>query len=262
MSLRRMLPFIFVNIVVSAVVVLLVLSWWDSRQEEPADTTPVSIGGLNTPVATGPTAAIGETSVAAAPTVEAGDDGPTIHIVQAGDTLGKIAELYDVSVEDIATANEIVNVNTIAIGQELLIPIGGLPTETPLPTAQPTQNASPTPLPTEPPAPGTVVVEITEVIGVGDLATEAVRITNVGTRQAELRGWQLFDEQGHIYRFVDATLYGSSAAGSPAILIHTEAGQNGPSDLYWGQEMAVWESGETVTLRDAEETVQATYEIP
>jgi urease beta subunit len=120
----------------------------------------------------------------------------------------------------------------------------------------------PTPLPTEPPPEGEAIVEITEVIGVGELTEEAVRLTNVGTRPVQLGGWQLFDEQGRIYTFADATLFGSSDAGSPALLVHTEAGQNGPSDLYWGQETAVWEPGETVSLRDAEDTIQATYVIP
>lgn len=266
MSIRRMLPFIFVNIVISAVVVMLILVWWENRQEEIAATATPLPGVGETPVAgatTGPLAApTGETPVAGATPETAEEDGPTIHIVQAGETLGRISQQYDVPVEDIAEANDLFNVNSISVGQELIIPIGGLPTATPLPTASPTADDPPTPRPTEPLPEGTAVVEITEVVGVGDLASEAVRITNAGARPLSLRGWQLVDEQGNVYTFVDVTLYGSGDAGSPAIVVHTEAGQNTPSDLYWGQEAAVWETGETVTLQDPEGTVQATYVIP
>lgn len=266
MSIRRMLPFIFVNVVVSAVVVLLILTWWDSRQEEIAATATPLPGVGETPLAdvtANPltVAPTGETEAGATPETEE-EDGPTIHIVQAGETLGRISQLYDVPVEEIAEANDIFNINSISVGQELVIPIGGLATATPLPTASPTADEPPTPRPTEPLPEGTAVVEITEVVGVGDLASEAVRITNAGARPLSLRGWQLVDEQGNAYTFVDVTLYGSGDAGSPAIVVHTEVGQNTPSDLYWGQEAAVWESGETVTLQDAEGTVQATYLIP
>lgn len=266
MSIRRMLPFIFVNVIVSAVVVLLILTWWDSRQEEIAATATPLPGVGETPLAdvTADPLAVaptGETPAGATPEAEE-EDGPTTHIVQAGETLGRISQLYDVPVEDIAEANDIFNANSISVGQELVIPLGGLSTATPLPTASPTVDDPPTPRPTEPLPEGTAVVEITEVVGVGDLASEAVRITNTGARPLSLRGWQLVDEQGNAYTFVDVTLYGSGDAGSPAIVVHTEVGQNTPSDLYWGQEAAVWESGETVTLQDAEGTVQATYLIP
>lgn len=44
------------------------------------------------------------------------------YVVQAGDTLGQIAERFGVSVEDIAEASGITDVNTLEIGQELDIP--------------------------------------------------------------------------------------------------------------------------------------------
>lgn len=270
MSLRRMVPFILINVVVSATVVLLILFWWDSRQSD-AQTQQTPVAGqptFGTPVAVELAAGEedvtddGSDAVTESTADEEDDDGSTIHIVQPGDTLGRISQQYDVPVEDIAAANDIVNVNTISVGQQLLIPIGGLSTETPPPTAEPSAEATPEPLATDAPPEGTAVVEITEVIGVGDLTSEAVRISNSGTRPLELREWQLEDEQGHVYSFVDVTLYGSSEAGTPSILVHTEAGQNGPSDLFWGLEAPVWEAGETVSLRDAEGTMQATYLIP
>ncbi|HZD10318.1 MAG TPA: lamin tail domain-containing protein, partial [Candidatus Binatia bacterium] len=151
--------------------------------------------------------------------------------------------------------------NAISVGQELIIPIGGLPTQTPQPTAVPTETPTVTPTPTSAVEEASPLIEITEVIGIGDLTKEAVRISNGGARPLMLRGWRMEDEDGNVYTFVDVTLYGSGDAGAPSILIHTEAGQNGPSDLYWGQEAAVWESGETVTVRDASGALQASYEI-
>lgn len=273
MSLRRMLPFLLLNVVVSAAVILGILFLWERRAPEvtqPSITPLAPLGETITPgsvaleiAGEAATPAAGDAPTEqAAPTEEPAGEGPTVHIVEAGDTLGRISQLYEVPLEDIVAANGIVNINALSIGQELIIPIGGLATPTAEPTTAPTEAAPPTPRPTEPLPSGSAVPEITEVIGVGDLAAEAVRLTNSGTRPLALRDWHIADEDGNVFTFTDITLFGSTAAGSPSILIHSEAGQNGPSDLYWGLETAVWESGETVTLFDAEDTVQATYEIP
>jgi hypothetical protein len=96
------------------------------------------------------------------------------------------------------------------------------------------------------------------VVGVGQLTEEAVSISNLGSRPAALLNWRLIDAEGHIYTFGQVTLFGDGAA----IVVHTESGQDGPSDLFWGQEQPVWQSGETVTLQDGEGTTQATYPIP
>ncbi|MHB1151455.1 MAG: SUMF1/EgtB/PvdO family nonheme iron enzyme [Eubacteriales bacterium] len=46
----------------------------------------------------------------------------TIHTVASGDTLGKIAKLYGVTVNEIAELNNITNINIISVGTELKIP--------------------------------------------------------------------------------------------------------------------------------------------
>lgn len=58
-----------------------------------------------------------------APTVESGGTGS--HTVRDGETLGSIADHYGISVGDIAAANDIADVNSIRIGQNLAIPGGG-----------------------------------------------------------------------------------------------------------------------------------------
>lgn len=68
------------------------------------------------------------------------------HTVQNGQTLGLIAQIYGVTANQIATANQLLNVNLIYVGQVLVIP-GGSTTNTPTPTPSP-ETPSPTPAPT------------------------------------------------------------------------------------------------------------------
>lgn len=48
--------------------------------------------------------------------------GSRTHVVQAGDTLGEIAETYNVSIVDLVTANGIEDPDRIEVGQVLVIP--------------------------------------------------------------------------------------------------------------------------------------------
>lgn len=59
-----------------------------------------------------------------APTA-APSSGPTVHTVQAGENLFRIALHYGTTVEAIASANGIANPAMIYVGQELTIPAGG-----------------------------------------------------------------------------------------------------------------------------------------
>ncbi len=52
---------------------------------------------------------------------------PFVHVVQAGESLIYIANLYGVTVDDIVALNDITNPNRIHVGQQLLIP-GWAPT--------------------------------------------------------------------------------------------------------------------------------------
>jgi LysM repeat protein len=257
MSFRRMLPFIFVNVIVSAAVVLLILAWWDGRQG--GDAEPAATLAIATPTSS---FAVQPAGGGAAGTPEAAvveeSGGPTTYVVQSGDTLLSISTQFDVSLDDIMAANELTNPDVLFVGQQLIIPIGGLATPTPPATATATVAVLPSPIPTEPLTQGEVDIQITQVVGAGQLTEEAVSISNLGSRPAALLNWRLIDAEGHIYTFGQVTLFGDGAA----IVVHTESGQDGSSDLYWGQEQPVWQSGETVTLQDSEGTVQATYQVP
>ena len=237
MSFRQMLPFLFLNIVVSAVVVLSILFWWDNRNGEAAvaEATAAATlppGVLATPnIAAPPSGTV--PAEAAADTAATGDDAPVVHTVQAGDTLNRISQQYDVSVDDIMAANGLTDPNVISVGQQLTIPVGGLPTATVPP---PTEIAArPSPIP-----------------------TEAVQIVNNGAELQSLQGWKVRDEDGNVYTFGDVAIFGEGAG----ILLHSGAGADSPLELFWGLTEPAWRSGETLTLWDAAGQVVGTLVIP
>lgn len=254
-----MLPYIMLNVVVSAIVVLAILFWWNNRQPEE-DAIIVERSPL-----------LDENNNLVTPTIPADQPPPAtetptltptpeifVHIVAPGDTLGQISTIYGVTVDDILRANGRTDPNIISVGEEIIIPIGGYVEPEPTPT--PTQEAqfAPTPIPTEPLASGEVIIEIREVIGVDDLPNEAVSIINKGSGAIALQNWKVVDQQGFEYVFSEVTLFGDGAG----ILLHTETGVSTPLELYWGLENAVWSPNETVSLLDSEGTVRATYVIP
>jgi LysM repeat protein len=253
-----MLPFIFINVLVSATVVFGILFWWENRQEEPGD-------GVAQQTAVAPTAplAFADDTLAQPlpdPTATSEPESETpIHIVRSGDTLMNISQLYDVSMDDIMAVNGITNPNILAVGQELLIPVGGIPTPTPEPTSPPQPTVVPSPNPTVTlELEGEAQLEITAVLGAGNLAEEAVQLVNSGSRQIALLNWTLRDEDGYVYTFGQFTLFG---AGS-GVLIHTETGEDTATDRYWGLEEPIWRSGERAVLLDSEGNIQATFTIP
>lgn len=85
--------------------------------------------GTNTPTATPVIYIQSETSVAE--TAPVGSPTPIIHMVQKGDTLNSISRKYSIPLQDIAALNNIYNANSIAVGQELLIPTPGAGTSIP-----------------------------------------------------------------------------------------------------------------------------------
>jgi competence protein ComEC len=253
MAIKRYAPFILLNILISAAVVLGILYVWDQNQvEEQQIATATSVA------ATAPVETAAAVATASAPPPLTATPERVTHVVQAGETLGTIAEEYDVPWEDIARYNNLVNPNVLEIGQELIIPIGGIPTETPVPSPSPTSAEPPTPIPTEPPAAGEVKLVIRDVVGVGNLNEEAVVIANEGSRGIQLVGWQLQDSQGNVYVFKPLYIFGDGVN----VMLHSRSGDDTTSDLYWGLNVPTWESGETVTLRDADGTARATYTIP
>lgn len=273
---KRLSVYILLNIIVSAATMLLVMRWWESRNmPQAALGTPVVIlvttfpqetngvdvlpivgkSGLET---TQPT----ENIYLPTPTIEV-----IIYYVKTGDTLGTIAVAYEITVADILAINDIDNPDQLFVGQKLFIPTGPLPTQAPLititPTLTPTLTATlpatsaPQPTATDTPLSQPAGMQIDTVIGAGNLDTERVLLKRTGGGELALAGWQLTDEDGHVYTFPQLTLYQGGAVN-----VYTRLGQNTVVDLYWGLSVPVWQSGETVTLYDAQGEVRATFVIP
>ena len=262
MSFRQMLPFLLLNIIVSAVVVLSILFWWSNRAGEAAvagsasPTAALPAGVLATPNIAAPPSGIVPPEAAGASADAAAGDGPVVHVVQSGDTLNQISQQYDVSVEDIMAANGMTDPNFIAVGQQLVIPVGGLPEPTVAPTEAPA--AQPSPIPTEPAAAGGGIITVTGVLDPGLLDTEAVQLVNNGAQAQSINGWKMRDEDNNVYTFGDVSIFGEGAG----VLLHTRAGDDTFSDLHWGLSEPAWRSGEQLTLFDAGEQVMATFTVP
>lgn len=261
MSFRRMLPFLLINIVVSATVMLAILFWWDNRDvnETAVSIPPTATIALATAVSSQDNPSPAEISAEDPAPVE--DETPT-HTVAAGETLGIISGIYDVSIEDIMTANSMTDPNILAIGQVLIIPVNGLPEPTAVPTPiapTPTSNVPPTPIPAieEPADNSTAIIEISATNS-GNIETEAIQIQNLGGQQVALSGWQIVDADGHIYTFAQITLFGDGAA----IQLHTTSGQDAPADLYWGLDESIFSSGELLSLLNSAGEVVATTIAP
>lgn len=262
MSFRQMLPFLFLNVIVSTVVVLSILFWWDGRNgATAAEASPTlapggvsAAEGLVTPNIAAPPSGTEPAAAVAVAEETSGDE--TIHTVQSGDTLNRISQQYDVSVDDIMAANGLTDPNVISVGQQLIIPVGGLPTPT---VPAPTEIAArPSPIPTEAVAAGQGEIAIAAVTDPGALETEAVQIVNNGSELQSLQGWKLRDEDGNVYTFGDVGIFGEGAG----ILLHSRAGTNSALELFWGLSEPAWRSGETLTLWNAAEQVVATFVVP
>ncbi len=251
MNSKRLIVYLFLNALVSASATLAVMWLWD-RAHPPLP--PVC---RDTATALPPLAALASpTSPAAvAPTVT-----PSLYTVQTGDTLGLIAERYNVSVEKLMAANHLTDPNLVQTGQTLIIPVEGYaptPVPTGTPAALPTNAAAP-PRPTatlDPNAPLSHL-GIREVKSPGQLAEETLVIVNQGG-PVGLAGWTLRDEAGHLYTFPALTLFEGGAVN-----LHTTAGPNTVTDLYWGLAEAVWASGKQALLSDAGGNLLTRYTVP
>ncbi len=241
MSWRRAALFVAMNVIISATVTLLILSAWDARS--PAAPNPVSVG-QSTPAPAAPVATPIEKPTLAPTTAPS---GPFTYAIQSGDTLGDLALRFDVSLEDLLAANDLSEDAILSVGQEIIIPAGGS-TE----IAPPATATAKTPATS-----GPALLVIREIEQPGSLNGETVILTNLG-EVVKLTGWTLSDGRTNRYTFPDVTLFPDAE-----INVHTRAGTDTPSDLYWGASDAVWGATGTVAyLRDASGKLVATYRVP
>lgn len=259
---KRLIYYLMINVLVSACTVLVVLAIWD-RLKTPA--TPVAGEGATTVAAS----ELGETPVASlatalnetldiTPTNTPGSDAALSvdeYEVQFGDTLGIIAQKFDITIEDLMEVNQLEDPNSISVGLILYIPI----TPVPFPTksAVPTSISGPvaTASPSGPLQEAKVIIN--SVISAGEITSERVFLTRAGDGEISLAGWKLEDEDGNEFIFPELALYKDGAVN-----VWTTSGSATVVDMYWGLQGSIWKSGETVTLRDARGKVHATYSVP
>lgn len=258
MNARRLVLYLILNAVVSAGVAYGALLLWDRTHTAPPLplANPTDVAATAFPVVNAGTPA----TLPPATAPQAGLPTPTVYVVKLGDTLGTIAQRFDVTVEDLMAANNITNPNVLSVGQNLIIPVAGSipPTAGPAtPALLPTNPVEP-PRPTatrDPDQPAPALV-IREARGVGQLADELLVIVNTGG-PVDLAGWTLRDETGHLYTFPTLALNQNASVN-----LHTAAGADTAADLYWGQPAAVWAKGRSVLLTDSGGTLHSRYTIP
>ena len=102
-----------------------------------------------------------------------------------------------------------------------------------------------------------IAIKISSVVGAGTLGAEIVVVKFEGEGQLDLASWQLKDEDGNTFKFPQLTLYPNGA-----VQVHTVTGTDTVIDLYWGIGDAVWSSGETARLFDAQGNLRAVYRVP
>jgi len=100
-------------------------------------------------------------------------------------------------------------------------------------------------------------VKIISVVGAGMLSVETVTIQYKGNGELDLTGWQLKDSNGNDFIFPPFKLFTNGA-----VQVHTAAGTNTAVDLYWGNNKAVWQSGENVLLTNPQGNAQDSYPVP
>jgi LysM repeat protein len=96
-------------VVVAALILFMLPAFLGVGGGDPGGASPTASPAAETPVPT--------------PTVPP-EPTPVVYVVKSGDSLGKIANRYDLTVEQIMAANpEIKNPNKISVGQEIVIPV-------------------------------------------------------------------------------------------------------------------------------------------
>jgi len=271
--MKRLVYVVLFNILISAATTLIVLYFWGKTH--PPEQVQVTVVVMANPTLSPSQTEIltealyNETEIPApsvAETASLSSAAVTLieYPVKKGDTLGKIALAFGVSLQDIMTANNLTDPDVITVGQILYIPSGPLPTATLSPSSTPgpthtpqpgtsTPTRSPSPVVTgEPPTP-----RIESILGVGDLNSERVKITRTGQGDLSMAGWRLEDGGSNVFVFPNLILY---AGGT--VIIHTTSGLDTVTDLYWGHSQAVWQSGKIAVLRDAQGVEQARYQVP
>lgn len=223
----RLFFFILLNILISACTTLAVLLMWDQlRGPLPSGLLTNLLGEWRAPPSNLPSPQPGSAQSTAVPAQ------PCIpYQAVQGDTFAILAERHQVSAGQLREQNGFSSGQELNPGDLLCIPVKPQ---------------------------GEVIIE--SVVGAGDLETEHITLDNHGQAQLPLSGWRIEDGSGNVFVFPQSAQFILYPSGG--VDIYTRSGVNNVSQLYWGLAQPVWSSGATVTLRDAQGGIQATYVIP
>lgn len=109
---------------------------------------------------------------------------------------------------------------------------------------------------TLPPTAMAVEIEISRIVGAGDITAEGVEIRNPGDG-VDLQGWTLEDGVGNVFTFPQQRLF---AGGQ--VMVFTRSGNNTPNALYQGLDAPLWaEASGVALLRDEAGELQATLDL-
>jgi hypothetical protein len=224
---RRLTLFLLLNLLVSACATLGVLVLWDqTRGPLPKGILSNLVDRLRSPSPTPDLQAEG-TALPDVPPTQA----CLPYQVQQGDTFESLAERYSLTVAELKSVNGFGEGQSLTTGDFLCVPLN---------------------------PEGEVIID--SVIGAGDLETEHIRLKYQGEGELSLVGWWIDDGRGDIFKFPQfprLILFGGGAVN-----VNTTSGSNTVVDVYWNLSKAVWTPGSTVTLRDPQGNIRATYLVP
>lgn len=90
-----------------------------------------------------------------------------------------------------------------------------------------------------------------------NLNEEWVKLCNEGDTDIDMTGWTLENYIGIYFEFPDGFILPAGAS----VVIHSGAGENSDTDLYWNHYVEVWRNtGDTITLLDADGNIVQEYE--
>ncbi|HCU80584.1 MAG TPA: hypothetical protein DGN60_05415 [Chloroflexi bacterium] len=251
MNITRWVGYLLLNVFVSAAVAVAVLMYWERYQKPYANIglTPVESANVEYSV-------IREDQIDHEISNETSQDSTTYR-VRAGDTIGRIALQFDLTVEELMQENNIVDPNRLAIDQILIVPVTKSlePTERPMATESAIETVAVFDSDSLPVSESTHSLEIRSVNSVGNLETESLVVVNWGTT-VSLLGWSIVSSAGDTYVFPELSLHESGQ-----VTVNTSIGNNTVTDLYWGKSEAQWESGIKISLVDPSGNIHANYEI-
>lgn len=187
-----------------------------------------------------------------------------VYQVQSGDTFLGIALQLGVDLDVLRALNGGIDPDRLFVGQELLAPLGSLPTATPTLTVEPSPTVATTPTATPTTTP--IVVRamlatttsvaaptIVEVLAPGELDGEAVVLGNDTADPLPLRNWSLASADGRRYLLPRFTL-----APGGRVTINSRLGVDDPQNLFWGQTEPAWTLPTVVELLDPSGALVAT----